>query len=228
MSKNGVAIEFSISKARKAQTLIAQKVIMQDELPKNVRLIAGVDAAYFGSFAVGTVAVLDYSSFEVLETQVVTQRVEFPYVPTLFSFRELPVAVSCIRRLSVQPDVFLVDGHGRAHPFRCGLASHLGVVLGKPTVGVAKNKLIGEPKRVGEDTFLVQDDEIIGAVITNRFASKPLYVSIGHRVNLETAVEIVKHCSFRNRIPEPIRVAHRIASEERKAKIPASPTMFEK
>lgn len=228
MSRGKVAIEFSISKARKAQERIAQKVILQDELPKDIRLIAGVDAAYFGSFAIGTVAVLDYDSFKVLETQVVTQRVEFPYVPTLLSFRELPVAVSCIRKLSVQPDVFLVDGHGRAHPFRCGLASHLGVVLGKPTVGVAKNKLIGEPKQIGADTFLVQDDEIIGAVVTNCCASKPLYVSIGHKVKLETAEKIVKHCTFRNHLPEPIHVAHKIASEERKAKIAASPTMGEK
>jgi deoxyribonuclease V len=228
MIKGKIPVEFSISKARKAQKCIAQRVITQDKLPKNIRLIAGVDAAYFGNFAIGAVAVLDYDSFEVLETQVVTQNVEFPYIPTLLSFRELPIAVSCIRKLSIQPDVFLVDGHGRAHPFRCGLASHLGVVLGKPTIGVAKNKLIGEPKQVGEDMFLFQDNEIIGAVVNSRIGSKPFYVSIGHKMKLETAVKIVKHCTLQSRIPEPIRVAHKIASEERKAKIAASTTMGEK
>jgi deoxyribonuclease V len=228
MSKSKIPIEFSIFKARKAQTCLAQKVITQDKLPKDIRLIAGVDAAYFGTFAVGAVAVLDYNSFEVLETQVVTQPVEFPCVPTLLSFRELPIAVSCIRKLSIQPDVFLVDGHGMAHPFRCGLASHLGVVLHKPTVGVANNKLVGEPMKVGEDVFLIQDSEIIGGVVTSLAGTKPIYVSVGHMVKLETAVRIVKHCSVQSRIPEPIRVAYKTASEEQKAKIAASTSMDEK
>ncbi len=217
-----VAVEFSIRKARKAQALLAQKVISEDRLPMEIKLVGGVDAAYTEGLAFGAVAVLDYNSLKVLETQTVTQQVKFPYIPTLLSFRELPVAIACIKKLKLEPDVFLVDGHGRAHPYKCGLASHLGLTLGKPTIGVAKNKLVGERREVGEDVFLVQDGEVVGAVVPTRRGAKPVYVSVGHMVSLQTAVKTVKHCIRDARVPEPIRVAHRLASEERKAKITPS------
>ncbi len=219
MGNAEAAVEFSVSKARKAQEWMARKVISEDQLPEKIKLIAGVDAAYFGNLAFGAVAVLDYESLELLEAQTAEQPAKFPYIPTLFSFRELPVVVACIRQLKLQPDVFLVDGHGKAHPYRCGFASHLGIVINKPTVGVAKNKLVGEPKRVGEEVFLVQDGEVVGAEVSTRKGSKPVYVSIGHMVSLETAIKIVKHCTQNGRIPEPILQAHRIASEKRKAEI---------
>jgi deoxyribonuclease V len=219
MGNSEVALEFSFCKARRAQNCVAQKVIDKDHLPKKISLVGGVDAAYAGDVAFGVAVVLDYDSFEFREAQIVTQKVKFPYVSTLLSFRELPVAAVCIRKLKLQPDVLLVDGHGKAHPYGCGLASHLGVAMEKPTVGVAKRRLVGEPKRVGEDTFLVQDGEVIGAVVSTRNAAKPVYVSVGHMVSLATAVEIVKHCSRISRVPEPIRLAHRLASEERKAKM---------
>ena len=144
---------------------------------------------------------------------------KFPYVPTLFAFRELPAVVASVRKLKVQPDVFLVDGHGKAHPFGCGLACHLGVALNKPAIGVAKSWLVGEPEKVGRGIFLVHDGEVVGALVTTREGAKPVYVSVGHMVSLQTAVKIVEHCSSRSRIPQPIREAHRIACEERKAKI---------
>jgi deoxyribonuclease V len=219
MGNADVAVEFSVGKARRAQTCMAQKVISGDRLPSEIRLVAGVDAAYTGSLVVGATAVLDYRSLEVLEVQTAMCQVKFPYVPTLLSFRELPAAAACIRKLKLQPDVFLVDGHGRAHPYRCGFASHLGVALGKATVGVAKSRLVGEPKPMGADLFLVHDGEVVGAVVHARSGSKPVYVSVGNMVSLETAIQIVKHCTRGSRIPEPLRVAHRIASEKRKAEI---------
>jgi deoxyribonuclease V len=161
---------------------------------------------------------MDYGSLEFREGQTVAQRVKFPYVPTLLSFRELPVAVACLQKLKLQPEVLLIDGHGKAHPYGCGLASHLGVVLGKATVGVAKNRLIGKPKRIGENVFLIWQGEVVGAVVATRKSGKPVYVSVGHMISLSTAVEIVKHCSIVSRVTEPIRLAHRLASEERKAK----------
>jgi deoxyribonuclease V len=221
-----IPVEFSISKARKAQCLIAQKVIAEDRIIKDIRLIAGVDVAYLDDLAIGAVVVLNYKTLEVLETRVISQKVNFPYVPTLLAFREVPVAISCIRRLSLQPDVFLFDGHGRAHPYRCGLASHLGVALNKPTIGVAKSRLIGEQKEIGENNFLVQDGEIISALVQSQ-NKKPIFVSVGNLVTLETAVRIVKYTTH-GRIPEPIRLAHKIASEERKAKIAGFPTISEK
>jgi deoxyribonuclease V len=133
----------------------------------------------------------------------------------LLSFREIPAAVASVRKLGLKPDVFLVDGHGMAHPRRCGFASHLGLVIGKPTVGVAKNRLFGKPVEMREDVFLVHDGQAIGSVVTTREGTKPVYVSVGHLISLETAVRIVKHCVRSSRIPEPLLQAHRIASEAR-------------
>jgi deoxyribonuclease V len=218
MVYEGIVSEFSIRKARRVQTLLAQKVITEDRLPREIRLVAGVDAAYSGSLAFGAAAVLNYKSFAISETQSVVQNVRFPYVSSFLSFRELPVAVKCIRMLRLHPDVLLVDGHGKAHPYQLGLASHIGLVLGMPTVGVAKRELINQHERIGKDTFVVQHGEIVGAVLPIQGYGKPIYVSIGHMISLETALKVVKHCIRGARIPEPIRVAHSVATKERKLK----------
>ena len=208
--------KFSVSKAHKAQLRLSQKVISEDRLPQKINYIAGVDVAYAGELAIGAVAVLDYESLELLESQTAMCRVKMPYVPTLLSFREIPPAVACIRRLKRQPDVFLADGQGIAHPYRCGFASHLGLALGTPTIGVAKSRLIGTPITIGSAVFLVENGQIIGSVVTTKKNSKPVYVSVGHLISLETATKIVKHCAHDSRIPEPLLQAHRIASEESK------------
>src|SRR5512136_734319 len=205
--------QFSISKARKAQILLSRKVIRQTRVPeKDIRMIAGVDVSYEGDIAIGAVAILDYASMSSLEAQTAICAVKFPYIPTLLSFREIPPVIAAIRKLKLRPDVFLVDAHGLAHPYRFGFASHLGVALGKPTIGVAKSRLIGEPTKIGKDVFLVHDSEIVGAVITIRKDVKPVYVSIGHQVSLESAVAIVKHCVRDRRVPEPLFIAHKLAS----------------
>jgi len=207
--------KFSISKARKAQTYLSKKIISEDRVPEKINLVAGVDIAYAGELAIGAVAVLDYESLELLESQTVACRVKMPYIPTLLSFREIPPAVACIRRLRLQPDVFLADGQGVAHPYRCGFASHLGLAVGKPTIGVAKRRLIGKPMEIEENVFLVENGEIIGSVVTTKEDSKPVYVSVGHLISLETAVKIAMHCARNSRIPEPLLQAHKIASQER-------------
>jgi len=207
---------FSVQKAHKAQTLLSKKLVTRDRLPEKIMLVAGIDVAYAGELAIGAVAVVDYDSLELLESQTATCTVRFPYVPTLLSFREIPPAIAAIRKLRLQPDVFLADAHGLAHPYRFGFASHLGLALGKPTIGVAKSRLIGEPTENGKETFLVHHGEIVGEVVTTRKGAKPVYISIGHRVSLETAVTIVKHCVRENRIPEPLLVAHKLASETRR------------
>lgn len=203
--------KFSIPKAHKAQAYLSEKIVSEDRLPEKIRLIAGVDVAYAGETAIGATVVLDYESLELLEKQTVTCTVRFSYVPTLLPFREIPPAIACIKKLNLQPDVFLADGHGVAHPYRCGFASHLGLALGKPTVGVAKSRLVGEPA----NAYLVDKGQIIGAVVTTKEGSKPVFVSVGHLVSLETAVKIVKHCLRNSRIPEPLLQAHKIATAER-------------
>ncbi|XES76802.1 MAG: endonuclease V [Candidatus Bathyarchaeia archaeon] len=224
MESSVAVVEFSIQKARKAQTLMAQKVITQNRLPRKIRFVAGVDVAYAAGLAFGAASVLDYDSLEILETQTVTQHVKFPYIPTLLSFRELPACMSCIKKLKRQPDIVLVDAQGLAHPYKLGLASHLGVVLDMPTAGVAKDRLVGEVRRRGEEQVLVFEGEVIGAVVHTQKDAKPVYVSVGHKVSLTTAVEIVKHCIRYARVPEPILAAHKLASAERKAKIEAATT----
>ncbi len=205
---------FSVKKAHKTQLCLSQKIILKDRLPPKIKTVAGVDVSYVGNIGIGASTVLDYDSLELLETQVATCQVRMSYIPTLLSFRELPPAMAAIKKLKIQPDVFLVDAQGLAHPYRCGFASHLGLAIGKPTVGAAKSRLVGTPVEMDGETFLVDKGEVIGAVVTTKQGAKPVYVSIGHMVSLETAVKMVKHCA-RSRIPEPLLQAHKLATKER-------------
>ena len=195
---------------------MAKKIVTVDRLPNEINLVAGVDVAYTHKLAVGAVVILDYNTLEEVESRTATYQVRFPYIPTLLSFREIPVIMACIKKVNQQPDVLLIDGQGIAHPFRCGLASHLGLLLGKPTIGVAKSRLSGDSTINGKDTLLVEEGQIVGAEITTKEKSKPVYVSIGHLISLETAIEVVRHCTRHNRIPEPILQAHKLASKGRK------------
>ena len=211
MDAAGIRSKFSVERAHKTQ--------FEDRLPKKIRYVAGVDVAYTKNFSIGVVAVLNYASLEPVESQKTIYKTYFPYIPTLLSFREIPPTVFSVKKLHVQPDVFLVDGHGFAHPYRCGFATHLGLVMGKPTIGVAKSKLLSEVENVKseEDTvFLKHKGEIIGASVTTKHGSKPVYVSVGHMISLKRAIQIVKHCTCNNRIPEPILKAHEIATAEKR------------
>ncbi|MCW4047081.1 MAG: endonuclease V [Candidatus Bathyarchaeota archaeon] len=206
---------FSVAKAHEAQTRLSRKIITEDRLPQKIVCIAGVDVAYLDNLAIGVVAVLNYDSLELMESQTAVCTVKFSYIPTLLSFREIPPSMSCIRKLKSQPDVFLADGQGIAHPYRCGFASHLGLAVGKPTVGVAKSKLVGTPLEAAGEIFLVHDGETVGSVVTTKKGAKPVFVSVGHMVSLGTAVKIVKHSVRNSRIPEPLSLAHEIATKEK-------------
>lgn len=211
---NKLMKNFSVKKAHETQTCLSQKIILEDRLPQKIKTVGGVDVSYVGNMGIGAITVVDYESLELVESQVATCQVKIPYIPTLLSFREIPPAIAGIKKLKIQPDVFLVDAQGLAHPYRCGFASHLGLVIGKPTIGAAKSRLIGNPVEVDGRTFLVDKGEVIGEVVTTKQGAKPIYVSIGHMVSLETAVKIVKHCS-KKRIPEPLLQAHKLATKER-------------
>ncbi len=206
---------FSQVKAHQAQLLMSKKIICEDYLPEKISLVAGVDVAYTKNLSIGAVAVLDYDSLGLVESQTAMCKTCFPYIPTLLSFREVAPSILCIRKLRKQPDVFLVDGHGFAHPYRCGFASHLGLVIRKPTIGVAKSILVGEVNRTAENdfAFLKHKEEVVGAEVITRKGQRPVYVSVGHRISLETAVKIVKRCTCSSRIPEPILKAHEIANK---------------
>jgi len=203
--------------AHTMQRRLSKQVIREDMLPKNIRYVAGVDVAYTAESSIGAVAVLDYNSLSLVESKTAKMKTRFPYIPTLLSFREIPPAQAAIRKLKTIPDVFLVDGQGIAHPYRLGFASHLGLLLDKPTVGVAKSLLCGKVGVFNQDGWapIADKGEVIGAAVA-KGERKPIYVSVGHKVSLERAIAIVKHCAPRYRIPEPIRAAHKIANEKSK------------
>lgn len=208
---------FSVEKAHSLQSKLAKKIVQRDALPTKIHLVAGIDVAYIEGNSIGAVAVLDFESLTVKESETAVCRTCFPYIPTLLSFREIPPAVSVIKKLKSHPDVFLVDGQGIMHPYRLGFASHLGLMISKPTIGVAKSPLWGELQAFIEDgRGLVTDkDEVIGAAVITKKGSKPMYVSIGNMISLETAIAVVKRCIVGSTIPEPIRQAHLIANREK-------------
>lgn len=181
--------------------------------------IAGVDASYQRSTKRmrAAVAVLAYPSLALVDQATLAQRSPFPYIPGLLSFREVPALLSALQLLEHSPDLILCDAHGQAHPRRFGLACHLGVLTDIPTIGVAKTRLAGDhepvPDRRGAWVPLLFENEVVGAVLRTREETKPVFVSIGHRICLESAIRFVLDCSPRFRLPETTRAAHRLASE---------------
>lgn len=186
--------------------------------PQQVRHVAGADVGFErgGGISCAAVAVLSFPELELVEHAVARLPTRFPYVPGLLSFREIPVLLAALDKLRITPDLILCDGQGLAHPRRFGIASHLGVYCGIPTIGVAKSRLIGEHgqpmQRRGAWVPLRDKGETIGAVLRSRTYTEPIYVSIGHRVSLPLAVRYVMACTTKYRLPETTRWAHRLAS----------------
>lgn len=203
--------------ARDIQELLRHQVI-EDNHFAPIGTVAGVDVGFEdqGKTTRAAVAVLAYPDLILRHYAVVRQATTFPYVPGLLSFREVPAVMSALEQLEIQPDLILCDGQGRAHPRRFGIACHLGVLTGIPTIGVAKSRLIGEhpplSAKKGHYVPLTHDDETIGYVLRSRDNVKPLYISNGHLLNLDTALNFVQSCLTRYRLPETTRWAHRLAS----------------
>jgi len=207
----------SVAQAQEIQLRLAGQVLRQDGLG-TPKLIAGVDISGEGSSgqARGAVVVLSYPELELVEVRVAMGKPGFPYVPGLLSFREAPLMLAACEKLSLSPDLVLVDGQGIAHPRRLGLASHLGLSLDVPTIGCAKSRLCGKHDVVGEEvgstTELMDKEEIIGVVLRTHVGRIPVYVSIGHKIDLPSAIQWVLRCCRNHRLPEPLRLAHLAAS----------------
>ena len=205
------------AQAREIQLSLARRVVTDGRVV-NVRLIAGIDLAARGSRGVarGAVVLVRYPELSMVEVQVAEGTLELPYIPGLLSFRESPLILAACERLHNVPDLVLVDGQGLAHPRRLGLASHVGLLLDLPTVGCAKSILCGEHGPLGEQAgchaVLTDNGEIIGAALRTRPRVKPVYVSVGHRIGLDSALEWVIRCCRGYRLPEPARLAHRAAA----------------
>jgi deoxyribonuclease V len=212
------------ARAREIQLELVPRVSREGTVT-DPRLIAGVDISVDRWAKTGTAAVvvLSYPGFEIAEMQVVTDRITFPYVPGLLTFREAPLTLAACEKLTLTPDIVIVDGQGLAHPRRIGLASHLGLCLDAPTIGCAKSRLIGEHAEPGIEAGSYADlsdkGEVIGAVLRTRSGVSPVFVSVGHRISLPSAVHWVLACCRGFRLPEPTRLAHMAAGGNLKTAI---------
>ncbi|CAH1222255.1 Endonuclease V [Paenibacillus plantiphilus] len=192
------------------QQELASKVIKEDSFVE-INCVAGVDVAYsdHNNKLIAAIVILDASSLKVIESVVVEDTVDFPYIPGLFSFRELPPVVKAFDQLKISPQLIVCDGQGLAHPRRFGLASHLGVIFDVPTIGCGKTKLLGtyEEPDFNRGAYSTLDDngEVIGAALRTQNNIKPLFVSIGHRISLQTACKWVIDLSPNYRLPETTR-----------------------
>ncbi len=202
------------------QRRLAGKIILEGN-PKKLRLFAGVDLAFTdsGRRCIAGVVVWDAETGKVVEQRVTRQPVRFPYVPGLLSFREAPAILAVLRRLHSEPDVFLFDGQGYAHPRRFGLACHVGLLIDRPSVGCAKSLLVGKcrtPGRLrGSTTRLTHHGECVGMALRTRDDVKPIYVSPGHRVSLQAAVDVTLAAGGGFRLPEPTRLADKLVAREK-------------
>jgi deoxyribonuclease V len=187
------------------------------------RVVAGLDAAFSRDDrrCLAAVVVWDMRAQTVIEQHVAVRPLTFPYVPGLLSFREGPAVLAALRQLRTPPDVLISDGHGLAHPRRFGIACHVGVILNRPTIGCAKSRLIGshrEPgSRRGSAAPLLDDGEMIGGVLRTQDGINPVFVSVGHLIDLRTAQRIVLACAIRYRLPEPTRLADQLVGAAKRA-----------
>lgn len=195
------------------QTRLRSEVVADRPIDlSSVRLVAGVDVSVKNERSRAAVVVATFPDFRVVETAFAEQPTPFPYIPGLLSFREGPVLEEAFGRLTTEPDAFLFDGMGTAHPRRIGIACHLGLWLERPTIGVGKTRFVGTnaplPEEKGAHVPLVHRGETIGAVLRTRAAKHPVFVSPGHLADIPSAVALVLACSPKFRLPEPIRLAH--------------------
>lgn len=194
------------------QQNLAKKVIIKKINLNKINYIGGIDVSYKNNSAVSAAVIFNYPKLSLIETRIEKSRIQFPYIPTLLAFREAPPILKVLKHLHYKPDLLIVEGHGLAHPYRCGLASHVGVISKIPTIGVAKNILCG---RVGEyrngQAPILQDGETLGKAILIEHHTKPIYVSVGNLITLEQAVEVTVKTIRRGRMPEPLKLAHKFA-----------------
>lgn len=209
--------QLTTAEAIAVQEQLKAEVVTEDTLG-TVDYVAGVDMGFeaAGTISRAAVAVLSFPDLQLIETAIALRPTTFPYIPGFLSFREIPAVIDALETISTVPDLIICDGQGIAHPRRFGIACHLGVLTDIPTIGAAKSLLIGKHEELaaarGSWQPLKHRQETIGAVLRSRTATKPLYVSVGHRVSLPTAIDYVLRCTPKYRLPETTRIADKLAS----------------
>ena len=210
--------DVSPRQAARIQNELRRLVRAEDDFGGDVRLVAGADLSIrpTASECRAAMVVVRIPDLETVEESALQEKITFPYVPGLLAFREAPAIIHVYERLRIKPDILILDGHGYAHPRRFGVACHAGLALDVPAVGCAKSRLIGEydepDEQAGSFSPLSDGGEVVGAALRTRAGAKPIFVSIGHRICLESAVRITMACTRGYRLPEPVRLAHQLAS----------------
>ncbi len=207
--------KFDLNELARIQEKIAKNVIREDRL-KKLETVAGCDLSFAsGDEAYAACALLDYKSLGLIDKKIAKVKAKFPYIPTFLAFREVDPMLKVAK--DIDADAFMIGAQGIAHPRRAGLASHFGVLINKPTVGVAKRCLCGvaeePPNKRGAYSLLKDGRGVIGAVLRTQENAKPVYVSVGHKLSLKTAIKITLETTRENRLPEPLRVAHELATK---------------
>jgi len=214
------AWDLSPKSAIQLQEELRARVISTPLADESIQYVAGIDVGFprRKEIALAAIVLMQYPSMELVDQGLAEAPVTMPYIPGLLSFREIPVILAALEELTLMPDLLITDSQGIAHPRRFGLACHLGVLLDMPAIGCAKSILVGKhaplPEERDSATNLADDGEIIGSVVRTRDGVKPVYVSIGHRLDLPSAVRIILNCGGGYRLPEPTRWAHRLASQK--------------
>ena len=220
-----------IRAAREVQDILSKKVKVLP-LSATPAYVAAVDAAFAGNKVIAVASLFAFPSLECIQDVVWREEIRFPYVPGLLTFREGHAMINAVKRLRISPDVILVDGQGIAHPRGIGIASHIGIILGKPTIGCAKSRLIGEfrePRTLkGSWSYLYYKGKKVGAVLRSRDHVKPLFISPGHLIDISSSLNIVMECLSGYRIPEPLRRADSLSREVSRQRRYTPATGYEK
>ena len=207
--------EMTPAEACQIQNELRNQVISQDRFG-DIKTVAGVDLGFKKDIARASVVVLSFPELQLIDGVLVESPVPFPYIPGLLSFRETPPLLKSFDQLNTEPDLIIADGQGIAHPRRFGIASHLGLILDRPTVGCAKSRLWGRHKQPNDEAgsieYLYDKGEIIGAAVRTRSNVNVVYVSVGHRISLDSAIRLTLACCRRYRLPETTRYAHQAAA----------------
>jgi len=199
----------NIRDLKKEQIKLAKKVVVKDDFDE-LNYIGGCDQAYTDSKVISCVVILDYKTLEVVERKYAVADAPIQYIPGFLSYRDSPAVVEAMSKIEQKPDVLMVDANGILHPLRIGMASHLGILLDMPTIGVAKKLQLGEEK----DGKVVVEGETRAAIMKTKEHAKPIYVSPGHRISLKTALEVVKKCMVeKHKLPEPLHEAHKYSNK---------------
>lgn len=193
------------------------RVVIKVDYFTSIKTVCGVDVGFKDDYARACAVVMNLDPIRIIDRYIEESKITMPYIPGLLSFREIPALIPVLDRLSIQPDLLIADGQGLAHPRSLGLATHLGIIYDIPTIGCAKSRLIGEFRepglQKGSYSDLYHKEEIVGTVLRTKVKTKPVFVSIGHKISLKSAVKYILKLTTKYRLPEPIRYAHQGASK---------------